>query len=143
MARMQTIRVLAALTVFLFASMSYAMDLRFSYVPNEGEAQMCVHERIRDLPDWKVVCGERIYTAHVIVRRAERSQEPQMMLEILYWITEPGPTPTSPNKFHSTTTFLYLKEKTEVFGLVMYLGVENDMASLRLQVSNTPATSSL
>ena len=117
-------------------------DMKFMYVPHEGSGLPnngvldCTHERIRDLPDWTVKCGknEKTYTAHVIVRQATRDFEPQSMIEILYWITEPGETPTSIRKYHSNSSSIYLKDKTSVFSMILYQGVENDQSSLRLEI---------
>ncbi len=118
------------------------VSFNFTYIPHEGDGLPnagvleCTHERIRDLPDWKVVCGknEKTYTAHIILRQAQKSSEPQTMLEIMYWITEPGDTPTSVRKYHSVSANIYLREKTDLFRMVLYQGVENDQSSLRLEV---------
>lgn len=112
--------------------------MSFTYVPNSEDAPMlsCRHERIRDLPDWKVLCGngEKSFTAHVIIRRMDRAQIPQTSMEILYWVTEPGDTPTSVHKFHSTTALIHLRNQTDVYSMTLYQGVENDQASLRMWV---------
>lgn len=110
--------------------------MSFRYVPNEGKAFDCTHTRIRDLPDWTIDCGqgEKTFTAHVIVRKYSREAMPQTGLEILYWVTEPGETPTSIRKYHSTTALLQLTDKTDVHSLILFQGVENDMASLRLSL---------
>ncbi len=129
---------------FLFgASASAEVKMNFTYIPHEGDGLpnqgvlSCTHERIRDLPDWKIVCGkeEKTYTAHVIIRKMDRSFEPQTAIEILYWVTEPGDTPTSIRKYHSTSATIRLKQQTNVDSITLYQGVENDMASLRLEVS--------
>lgn len=133
-------RVIPVLFASLLSNAALAAPLKmsFQYVPNEGgQILECAHTRIRDLPDWKVDCGngQKTFTAHVIARQYQREPTPQTGLEILYWVTEPGETPTSVRKYHSTTMFLQLKYKTEVHSLVLYQGVENDMASLRLALT--------
>lgn len=111
--------------------------MNFTYVPNDGSrVEACTHTRIRDLPDWAVVCGRRTYTAHVILRKGDRTLAPQTSFEILYWVTEPGDTPTSVRKYHSTTALIHLKQRTDLYSMTLFQGVENDQASLRLYVSN-------
>lgn len=125
--------------ILLINSTAWASSpMQFSYVPNEGPRLDCVHEKIRDLPDWKVICGngEKEFTAHVILRQRHKDSEPQTGLELLYWVTAPGETPTSVKKYHSTTALLHMKGKAEVSRFVIFQGVENDQASLRLEVGN-------
>jgi hypothetical protein len=108
--------------------------LRFRYVPNEGLALTCSHERIRDLPDWRVSCGgEKSFTAHVIVRESEG--EAGARLEIHYWVTAPGENERAPRKFHSTTALLHLNKGAETRSMILFQGVENDQASLVLDWS--------
>lgn len=125
------------------AQAAYAM--RFDYVPNEGDGWLkCTHQRILDLPDWKVECGDapvgqnsehKSLEAHVVVRKADRPHEPETLVEIIYWVIEPGDTPTSVHKFHSTSMLLDLKNKTDIASVILYLGIEEDRASLRLQLT--------
>lgn len=113
-----------------------AENFRFRYEPVEGEAAtLCTHKKIRDLPDWNVVCetgyGKKTYSVHLIVREYPRAGETGV--EILYWVSEPGETPTSPHKFHSTSALLHLRgEKAGLGDFIMSQGVENDFASLVL-----------
>ena len=111
--------------------------MEFAYEPVEGEEpSSCVHERIRDLPDWDVVCetpyGKKTYSAHVIVR--EYPRQGATGLEILYWVSEPGDTPTSPHKFHSTSALVHLRGSTSLDSFSLSQGVENDMALLTLRL---------
>ena len=135
--------VLMLLPSFSMAAEAPSVEMKFSYVPNEapelpnGGILECRHARVRDLPDWTVTCGpqgEKTFSAHVVIRIAKRSQEPGTMLEILYWVTEPGDSPTSVRKYHSTTALLQLKDPTDLMRLVLFQGVENDQASLRMTV---------
>lgn len=109
--------------------------MHFRYQPVEGEtATNCQHTQIRDLPDWKVICstayGTKTYTAHVIVRQYNNATKTG--LELLYWVTEPGETPTSVHKFHSTSALMKFKGSTELLDFSLSQGVENDMATLDL-----------
>lgn len=122
----------------LLSSTAFALpepDFRFSYEPNEGaEGVNCTHERIRDLPDWKIRCpffGEtKEFTAHVVLREMPRKEG--TLLEILYWVTAPGEAPGKAPKFHSTSALIRLKGESSLSGLSLAQGVENDYASLVL-----------
>lgn len=118
------------------------VSMKFAYVPHEASdlpnagVLECTHERIRDLPDWKVVCGggEKVFTAHVVLRIGKREDAPKTVIEILYWVTAPGETPTSVRKYHSTSALVYLNEPTDMAKLNISQGVENDMATLTMVV---------
>ena len=113
-----------------------ATPMKFTYVPSEAEYVYCNHKQIRDLPDWSVECDNgKKYTAHIIVRGANRASTPQTTLEILYWVTEPGDTPQSVHKFHSTTALINMKEKSSLHSMVIFQGIENDQASLKLELN--------
>ncbi len=119
--------------LLFFAVQALASDhFSFRYQPAEGAPELaCRHEQIRDLPDWRVACGEdgqKKFTVHLVVREIPRDSG--RALEILYWVTEPGPTDRSPPIFHSSTFWLRLKGEPESF--VLSQGVENDYASLVL-----------
>ncbi len=107
----------------------------FHYQPAEGEGpSLCSHERIRDLPDWKVSCQTpyalKTFTAHVVVQ--EYPNKTAAGLEILYWVTEPGTTPLAPSIFHSTSALLKWQGSGTLAGFALSQGVENDLASLAL-----------
>lgn len=107
--------------------------MQFQYVPNEGDGMLsCIYSQIRDLPDYEVNCGEgrKTFTAHVIVR--EMPNKEQTAFEILYWITEPGETATSPRKYHATSAWLKVKDRTALTSVALSQAVENDYASLML-----------
>jgi hypothetical protein len=128
------------MTIFslLFAAISFANpepNFTFQYVPNEGEvATPCVHKRIRDLPDWEVICeGPRVkkrFVAHVIIRDVQR--EKTSSVELLYWVTQRGLDSVTPPKFHSTTALMHFEGKAAPMAMTLFQGVENDFASLRL-----------
>lgn len=107
----------------------------FSYQPMESAAWPCEHKRIRDLPDWTVTCesqyGTKTFTAHVIVRESKRPVNTG--LEILYWVTAPGDTETSPRKYDSTSALINLSGQTKLEDFSFSQGVENDAASLTLR----------
>lgn len=114
-------------------------ELRFQYVPNEGEAPTaCTHKRIRDLPDWAVRCetpyGTKVFTAHVVIR-----QPNPLAIEILYWVTDPAAAPGGGPAFHSTTTYLRWKDKNAPVAASLAQGIENDYASLTLDWSPSGA----
>lgn len=107
--------------------------MQFQYVPNEGGTMLsCEYSQIRDLPDYDVNCGngEKTFTAHVIVR--EMPNKEQTAFEILYWITEPGERPTAPRKYHATSAWLKVKDRTALTSVALSQAVENDYASLML-----------
>lgn len=108
--------------------------MHFSYEPAEDASTSCTHQQIRDLPDYAVTCatpyGTKTFTAHVIVRQAPRGNDTGA--ELLYWVTEPGDTETSPRKYHSTTALFHLKGSTSLTDFSLSQGVENDQASLVL-----------
>ncbi len=136
-------KLVSLLFVLLISSPALADTVKmwFRYTPSDGIGILeCTHERIRDLPDWRVNCGngQKTFTAHVVVRLYQRGENPQTGLEVLYWVTEPGETPTSVRKYHSTTMFLKLTNKTGVHSLRLDQGVENDQASLQLNLSVEP-----
>lgn len=127
---------------FLFLSSVAHAKMEFRYEPNEGgDFLECTHKKIRDLPDWDIVCGpkgEKKFSAHVIVRPFFRESAPQTTVEILYWVIEPGKTPTSVHTFHSSTFMVRLKEKTDLYSVSLSQGVENDYASLVLHLEGQP-----
>lgn len=108
--------------------------MNFTYQPMEGAGTECTHKQIRDLPDYAVECatpyGTKVFTAHVIVR--ENLREKNTGLEVLYWVTAPGDTPTSPRKFDSTSALINLSGKTKLENFSLGQGVENDAAYLNL-----------
>lgn len=113
-------------------------NFHFSYVPNEGaEGVACTHERIRDLPDWRVACPffgeEKRFTAHVLLRNFPSQKK--SAVELLYWVTEAADAPGSSPKFHATSALLKLKGETALDSLSLAQGVENDYASLVLDAS--------
>lgn len=111
-------------------------NMRFRYQPVEMAATECTHKRIRDLPDWRVLCGEKEFVAHVVIHEYQRETEPRTTYEILYWVTDRNhPEP----RFHSGTNRIRLKKATSLDSLVLSQGVENDYASLELDWS--PASS--
>jgi len=117
------------------AAVAGSSRFHFRYEPVEGEpATLCTHKQIRDLPDWSVECktgyGTKTFTVHLIVREYPRQGETGV--EILYWVTEPGDTPTSPRKYHSTSALFRLKGDSGLSSFLLSQGVENDMASLVL-----------
>ena len=93
---MRTALILAGL---LLPAACSAQTLRFVYTPNEGDGMLsCRHERIRDLPDWDVVCGdkgEKRFTVHLVVRQMTRAEEPRALVDILYWVSEPPVSPST------------------------------------------------
>jgi hypothetical protein len=108
---------------------------RFQYVPNEGAGiHRCTHERIRDLPDWEITCEglKKKFVAHVIIRHHHKDS--RSSIEILYWVTDRGDTNTTPPKFHSTTAWIHLTKPGEAGRISLSQGIENDYASLALEV---------
>lgn len=110
-------------------------NMKFHYVPVEGEpSTLCYHTRIRDLPDWDIACptnyGKKTFSAHVVLR--QYSGADKTGLELLYWVTEPGETPRSIRKYHSTSALMKFKGSTDLMGLSIGQGVENDQAYLNL-----------
>lgn len=115
-------------------------NFAFSYQPNEGaDGVHCTHERIRDLPDWKVVCeffGEKKeFSAHVIFREIPGSKGASM--ELLYWVTAAGDRPEGPKNFHSTSALFKFDQPTKMSSMSLAQGVENDYASLVLDADFT------
>lgn len=131
-------KVLLVIVFFTFcASASAAMHFR--YEPNEGaEAIECTHKQIKDLPDWDIECGEKKFSAHVIVRPYFHERAPKTKIEILYWVVEPGKKPRDTNIFHSSSFMVRLKEKTDLYSVSLSQGVENDFAGLTLELDNNP-----
>jgi len=128
---------LFAMLMGLFTASSSAQTvpkMHFTYEPNEMELSSCTHEQIQDLPDWRVACqtpyGMKTFTAHVIVRDYPKGETTGV--EILYWVTEPGDTPTSPSIFHTTSALLNVKGANPLVGFSLSQGVESDYASLVL-----------
>ncbi|MGZ3713425.1 MAG: hypothetical protein ACXVBE_16795 [Bdellovibrionota bacterium] len=132
------------LSLFLVVSASTSAfaepepNFHFSYQPNEGaDSVSCTHERIRNLPDWKVLCtffGEqKEFTAHVILRQLPA--QTGSTFELLYWVTAAGDAPGGAPKFHSTSAILKMKGETAIASLSLAQGVENDYASLVLDAS--------
>ncbi len=110
-------------------------NMRFEYQPMEDVASSCIHKQIRDLPDWEVRCetlyGEvKTFTAHVVVN--EHPREDSLGVEVLYWVTAPGETDTSPRKYSSTSALLRLAGKTKLHDFSFSQGIENDGAYLVL-----------
>ena len=127
------------LSIPAFADAPEQNQIRFRYVPSEGVASVaCTHERIRDLPDWRVTCPffgqEKEFTAHVVLRAISK-RESRNAYELLYWVTEPGENPRGSKKFHSTSALLGFKGKAHLADLSIGQGVENDYASLQLEAT--------
>ena len=127
---------LAWIAMALLTKFSHADIVKFRYVPAEMPATECTHKRIRDLPDWTVRCGEKTFTAHVIVRIHKRDFEPKTALEILYWVTEPSQRRGKPATFHSSSFWIRLKGEASSHSMVLAQGIENDYASLDMEWTN-------
>jgi|GEM_PF-5651531 len=125
------------LGVFCFTLPSRAAteNMRFTYQPMEDLGTECTHKQIRDLPDWDVACetpyGLKKFSAHVVVRENHRGEE-KTGLEVLYWVTAPGDTETSPRKYSSTSALIGLSGKTKLEDFTFSQGIENDAAYLSL-----------
>ncbi len=110
-------------------------NLSFQYIPNEYGAIMdCVHSKIRDLPDWEVICGkgtpqQKKYSVHFVTKEYQRAVQPVTTFEYLYWVTE---WEFVKPVYSSNSFWLRLKEKSSIHGIRLYQGVENDVASLVL-----------
>ena len=99
-------------------------------------AVACKHERIRDLPDWKVTCKDRYFdkefVAHVVIRRYFRNGETkQTKFEVLYWVTNRR-QPKKKNEYTGTTLdFIF---DGHVSGQKIRIGqsVDNDYAHLNM-----------
>ena len=133
----------------IFLSMSYSSshastrvqvtdaDLAFQYQSNDGEISLlCTHGRIRDLPDWEVVCGKgtpllKKFAVHFVMNRGQRQGAPREWYEVLYWVTERQERP----RFSSTSITINLNEASPVHSLRLFQSVENDYASLSVDVS--------
>jgi hypothetical protein len=103
----------------------------FQYVPNDGpEFTQCEYGQIRDLPDYEVTCGEKKFTAHVIVRQMQGGLG--TAFEVLYWVTEPAAPPAKGPRFNATSTWLRIKDKSSISSLSLSQAVENDYASLMM-----------
>lgn len=113
---------------------SGAGNMTFTYQPMEDAGTACTHKQIRDLPDYAVECvtphGTKLFTAHVVVR--ENAREKNTGVEVLYWVTAPGDTETSPRKFDSSSLLLNVAGKTKLEDFSFSQGVENDAAYLTL-----------
>ncbi|MBI3505041.1 MAG: hypothetical protein HY059_09385 [Proteobacteria bacterium] len=130
------------LALLLLPASAFAQTMRFRYVPNEGDFGLdCTHERIQDLPDWRVSCGpnaEKKFSVHLIVRTFPGAGT-KSTLEIMYWVTESS-VGTKPPVFHANTSWLRFKSGGELESLSMHQGVENDYASLTIELKTTGAT---
>lgn len=133
---------LLLLTPFAFAQALTTDQMRFSYQPMEDVGTECSHKQIRDLPDYAVECvtpyETKLFTAHVIVRESVR--EKNTGLEVLYWVSAPGDTPTSPHKFDSSSLLLNMAGKTSLENFSFSQGVENDGAYLTLGFKTDPSS---
>jgi hypothetical protein len=123
--------------VILLTPLAFAVGerLQFTYQPMEDAATVCSHKKIRDLPDYHVECitpyETKLFSAHVVVRENVRKINTGM--EVLYWVTAPGDTPTSPHKFNSSSLLLNVSGKSNLEDLSFSQGVENDRAYLTLK----------
>ena len=132
--------------LLLIASLSYAAEnstkgipvetdqLKFQYMSSDGEIQLdCHHSRIRDLPDWEVVCGKgtptvKKFAVHFVANKGSRLQEPKVWYEFLYWVTDRQQSEKP--AFSSTSMTLNLNSGSVPHSLRLYQGIENDYASL-------------
>ena len=134
--------VLATLAFSSHPSAQQSDRLRFTYQPMEDVGTECSHKQIRDLPDYAVECvtpyGIKLFTAHVVVREAPR--EKNTGVEVLYWVTAPGDTETSPRKFDSSSLLLNVAGKTKLEDFSFSQGVENDAAYLTLGWRRDPSS---
>jgi hypothetical protein len=124
-------------SLFLLSPLSQAFEiadsqLSFQYIPNNGEGpapMTCIHERIRDLPDWKVKCGTKEFAVHLLIQEHHRNAEPRTGLEILYLVTDRN----FRNPLFSTgTSWVNLKNTSILHSLVLTQSIENDYASLQV-----------
>ncbi len=111
-------------------------QLRFHYQSADGEIQLtCAHKRIRDLPDWRVICGsgtklEKEFAVHLVVLKGKRPLQSEIWYRFLYWVTD-RQSDARP-VFNSTSLLLNLKEGSKPNSLSLDQGVENDYAQLSL-----------
>ena len=113
--------------------------LELAYESSDGETYLpCqVADENPLAHDFRVKCGEqngkalREYTVHLWVSEYTKSISPRMSLEILYWVTDwrDFRSPVS----HSSTFWLHFDDPTNLQGMELSQGVDQDLASLRLK----------
>lgn len=115
--------------------------LKFRYSSQDGEFQLeCSHKRIRDLPDWEVICKNevgirKVFAAHIVLnkgRRLNNEVKPSRWYELLYWVTD-RKAQNAP-RFHSSSLILQASDESEINQFQLHQGVENDYASLILDL---------
>jgi hypothetical protein len=115
-----------------------AGQLRFRYIPFEhGEILPCRHELLDEASrDWAVKCsdeqgrGLKQFTVHLWVTRLERTREPRLSYEVLYWITD-RTRPNAP-RGSSSTIWFHFRDPSELHSLELGQGVSDETAGLYL-----------
>ena len=118
-----------------------AEQLSFTYQSFDGGTfYKCEHSLEDPLAqDWMVSCGEnnenrkKLYRVHLWVKEYRRSFEPELSLEILYWVTDRSRSGKISG--HSSTHWIHMREAGEVMKLQLSQGVDQDLAGLYLKIN--------
>ena len=133
------------LSLFLFVITAQAWasprasELEFKYQDNFApwEIGKCKHQKVEGpAPDWDVTCDFKgkikKYTVHLVVNYYPKTNYGESAHEILYWVTD---RTNKEIRYDSSTIWLHAnKSDSRATMIQLAQGVENDMASLRLEI---------
>ena len=147
---MMLIRLFFAAAITLLATRAFAQlpgqnypikaeNWKFTFQTFDGETvNKCKHLLTDELAhDWRVECFDdkgqptQKYNVHLWVTAYERNVNPQLSLEVLYWVTDI--TNASPIGSSSTIWF-HMKDKTYLDSVQISQGVSHDTAGLYLEI---------
>ena len=111
-----------------------AENLTFTYQPHEAAGSDCRHKLVDPAAqDWEVECdGGKKYRVHLWVTAYPHTSPPKLSYEVLYWVTDHKAAAGTGN--HGATVWFHLQEPSALTGLGLYAAIENDTASLRLDI---------
>ena len=115
--------------------------LKFQYQDFDGIFSInCVHAvETAESQDWKVTCTNgpktisKQFSVHLWVTQYPRPSDPRVSYEILYWVTDLS-NPHKPTAA-SSTIWVHLKDPSELSGLELAQGVDEDTAGLYLTIN--------
>ncbi len=65
-----------------------ADQLKFTLEDSDGEVLLCTHELLKNVPWWRVVCGERSYTVDVWREQLYNKSQNLSRLTLMYHVSE-------------------------------------------------------
>lgn len=129
---------LIILTVFLFTTSVFANlrddQIRFKYASFDGQiVHQCTHKKINEWYDWEVNCADKVFSAHISLKKHFYEIQPKTIYEIMFWITNK----TNPTKLDGTgsTIWVELNKQSDYSKITVSQSTEADTAGLFLYIT--------